>query len=190
MKHIVWIICLLFSSWASAQEGANVYPTERVMVKGLGVIPYQKLFEEKSLPNETLDMFVSRISHKLVAFSDATGFEACGVIGEQSGRFGVVIGTSHSHVACANFSKYLPDGMRSTGQTVHSHGTGAAKLNATDLLFMGIPVTSRSIHMYGKTWGQERDQFSSQDLKAGSGYLAHPKGVLHHHQGVIRALSN
>ncbi len=101
---------------------AGPQPVERVHIQGLGTVDYEHLFTDTSEPGESMDAFAARLGPRLRQFSDATGFEACGVIASEGQRFGAVIGTNRSRIACANFHAKVPQGMTSTGETIHSHG--------------------------------------------------------------------
>lgn len=163
---------------------------ERVQLSELGTVDYLRLFEATSEEGESLDAFAVRIAPQLVAFSDETGYEACGMLARQGDRFGVVVGTNQSHVACASFSSKVPNGMASLGESIHSHGNGAARLNRNDLRFLGLAEDPRSHRTHGMVYGQDRAQFSERDLDAGPGYLATPTGVLYQKgRGQIRTVA-
>ncbi len=75
---------LAFATAAVAGE------VEKVAVPNVGTITYEHLFDAVSEANEGLDDFMARISPRLRAFSDETGFEACGVVARNDeGRFAV-----------------------------------------------------------------------------------------------------
>lgn len=177
------LVILAFLSVMGSAHGGD-----RIKIEGRGLVDYEFLSEQYSQEGEDIDAFARRISPLLVQYSDQTHFEACGVIATDGQRYGVVIGSNRSHVACANLGRKVPEGMFPTGQTIHSHGTGAAYFNTNDLVFLGIPTTSRSRHMNRQTRGQDRSRFSEQDRKAGAGYLAHPSGLLHYENGVTRSI--
>ena len=140
-----------------------------------GELPYEHLFTEVSQPGESRDDFAARIAPQLRAYSDETGFEACGVIATDGERFGAVIGTSKSHIGCANYHGKVPEGMRSDNVTIHSHGGDRSfGVNKADRRFLGerLPSHVRSIH------GQVLDQFSALDY-AEPGSLATPSGIIY-----------
>ena len=178
MKRFLATLAVALSLLASpvfAHEGAE-NPVEQVAVKGLGVMTYQRLFEAVSEPGETLDAFVLRVSPRLRAFSDETGFEACGVLSSDGERFGVVVGTSHAHIACINFSVYRPAGMTSAKKTLHSHGgQGKFKPNKADMALQGQHMTGRYARI-NTVHGQALDAFSDDDHRSGAGYLAGSNG--------------
>jgi len=159
-------------------SGIEPGEVQRLQVPGIGRLDYQRLFEAVSEPGETLDAFVLRISPRLRAYSDATGFEACGVLATDGERFGVVVGSNQSHIACANFDRFTPAGMKPTGETIHSHGVeGRFNANRMDVALQGQ-------HFHGKPGvrsvaGQTLDAFSAMDYDGGPGYLATPTGVIH-----------
>jgi hypothetical protein len=179
MKTIIAVVFVLTATLAQAAPG----PVQSMRVPGIGSIPYQMLFEARSNHGETLDTFVLRISPQLRTFSDSTAFEACGVLAQNSSGFGIVVGTSQSHVACANFPSIVPEGMSPTSETLHSHGgTKSFFANKIDQKLMRKAVGDRgslvSVH------GQVLDQFSPDDFRGGAGYLAGPGGRVFHQEGL------
>lgn len=154
---------------------------EHVQIDGIGRVPYETLFEAVSEPGESRDDFAASVAPRLVAYSSETGFEACAVLGAHpDGRWGVLVGTNHAHVACANLPNKVPAGFRPLAMTIHSHGNGAASLNRTDMRFLGLSTDARTKRMSGQIYGQSRDHFSERDLGGLPGYLATPQGVLFH----------
>lgn len=151
---------------------------ERVRIPGLGVVDYEFILEARSEPSETMDEFAVRLGSKLREFSDRTGYEACGVIATDGERFGTVIGSNRSHVACANFSSKVPEGMRATDETIHSHGLDKSfNANRNDLVLQGQAFHGRpGLRGVG---GQDTRRFSEMDYDGGPGYLATPDGVIH-----------
>lgn len=175
LKLLVLALVTSSAAWAH-EEGA----THSEMVPGLGRVEYQQLFEVLSEPGESLDAFALRVGPRLRAYSDQTGFEACGVLATNGERFGVVIGTNHAHVACVNFSSKVPAGFQPTMETIHSHGgekTFAA--SATDVLLLGKDVFGSRSRTSLRVTGQNLRMFSKTDYHGGSGYLATPEGVIH-----------
>lgn len=86
-------------------------------------VPYEHVGDFTSHAGETLNDFLLRVGPSLRAFSDRTGFEACGVIAEgAAGSFSIVVGSSGSHMACVNDPARVLAGYTSTGETMHSHG--------------------------------------------------------------------
>ena len=160
-----------------------VGPKERVTVAGIGHMSYQRLFQLISEPNESLDDFLLRVGPKLRAFSDATGMEACGEIAQGDGRYGIIGGTSYSHLGCAIFSIKVPQGMTALGVGIHSHGGKSQfKQNREDRIFSGVEDDPRAIG-HAVVYGQDLGAFSQQDQAIGRGYLATPDGVLLHAVG-------
>lgn len=151
---------------------------EVLQVPRIGRLEYQRLFEVVSDRGESLDDFALRVGPRLRAFSDETGFEACGVLATDGVRFGIVVGSSRSHVACVNFGSKVPEGMTNTGQTIHSHGKpGRRRANAADLKLMGRG--EMRLDRGGMMSGQSLTAFSDMDFAGGPGYLAIPGGVIH-----------
>lgn len=151
---------------------------QRVRIPGIGVVDYQRLFEVVSEPGESLDAFALRIGPRLRAYSDDTGYEACGVLATDGERFGVVIGSNRAHVACANFDAFRPASMKPTGQTIHSHGVeGRFHANRNDVALQGQLFAGQM--GIKSVAGQKLDDFSRMDYDSGPGYLATPSGVIH-----------
>lgn len=166
---------------AYGQDGGSIPPSgiKRVEVPGLGTIDYLRLFEAVSEPGESLDNFALRIGPNLRAFSDDTGFEACGIIASDGERFGVIVGSSQAHALCANFTDKVPEGMKANGQTIHSHPRGDSyKINATDRAFLG------PLYRIGDRYTRSnRGVFSADDFSAGPGYLVSPSGAIYYQAG-------
>ena len=177
MLRFLFVVLAAFAALPCfAQDTSTV---ERVAIPGLGSVDYQRLFEVTSEPGESLDAFALRIGPRLRAFSDETGFEACGSLAkDDAGRFGVVIGTNRSRIACVNFNSKRPAGFLPTGETIHSHGTTAGFLaNRNDITLQGQLLSGKS--GLRRVAGQRLDAFSKMDFDGGAGYLATPTGVIH-----------
>lgn len=181
---------------AGPAQAHNHGPVEHVRVEKLGTLPYQYLFDANSNPEESLDSFVLRIAPELRAYSERTGFEACGAIAKTTeGTYSIIVGTNHSHIGCAVLhDKIAPDAIF-TRQAIHSHGTDKpVRPTKADLVFFGPmlskygigPNTRRPLTKIG---GQGANDFSETDLKGLDGYLAGETRVLHHVGGVVRQLS-
>lgn len=171
------VAALPLSSHAFNYNPEHAGPVERVHVNGIGQLDYQRLFEAVSEPGESMDVFARRVGPALRAYSDATGFEACGVLATDGERFGVVVGSNHAQVACANFSSKVPERMASTGVTIHSHGkAGRRRANRNDLRMMGRG--EMRLDRAGMMSGQSLTAFSEMDFAGGPGYLAIPGGVI------------
>lgn len=183
MRTVFFAAAVMVCGMAQATDAGTI---ERIHVPSLGAtIPYERLFEAKSEPGETMDAFALRIGPRLRAFSDASHFEACGMIATDGQRFGAVIGSNHSHIACANFPALVPAGMTSTGKTIHSHGVDkAVSFNKTDLILSGASDKSsfKMVH------GQNTSKFSEADLDGWPGYLATPTGAIFHDGWKVRVV--
>ncbi|WP_225766768.1 hypothetical protein [Stenotrophomonas sp. Marseille-Q4652] len=176
MNRIALTIATLL--FATVAQAADYGPVEKVKIPGVGPVDYQHVLTETSQPGETMDAFAARLSPRLRAFSDETGFEACGVIATDGERFGAVIGSNRSHIACANFSSKVPEGMRPTLQTIHSHGKERGfNANRNDLALNG-QVFAGHRGLRGVA-GQNLREFSEMDYDGGAGYLATPEGTKH-----------
>ncbi len=139
-------------------------------------LPYEHIADLRSLPGETEHAFLLRVAPQLRAYSDKTGFEACGIIGADGhGGFGVVLGSSHSHIGCANDPARVIAGQTSTGETIHSHGRRGLRILATpaDVIMMGSPIDPPRY-----MGGFDLAHFSDADF-AHPGYLATPTGLLY-----------
>lgn len=129
--------------------------------------------EVASTEGESLEAFLTRIAPTLRAYSDATGFEACGVIASNGQTYSVTLGSSKSHLGCASYSNKVQEGYKATGETIHSHGTNKQfAINDADAFFLG----GRPRVAYFA--GQVLDQFSEVDYQT-PGYLATPTGIIH-----------
>ena len=161
-------------------------PVEYVRIPGIGRVAYQFLFEEISEQGESLDAFALRIGPRLRAYSDETGYEACGVLATDGELFGVVIGSNRAHIACANFNALRPMGMKPTGQTIHSHGVdGRFHANRNDVALQGQFFAGQM--GIKSVAGQKLNAFSNMDYEGGPGYLATPTGVIHQQgEGTVR----
>lgn len=182
MQRFQLLAVLAFAFLASPALAGDYGPVERVQIPGIGAVDYQHLFTETSQPGESMDAFALRLGPRLRQFSDETGFEACGVLATDGERFGVVVGSNRSHIACANFHSKVPAGMRATGQTIHSHGKErGVRANRNDLALNGeIGHGQGGIR---RVAGQTLDAFSATDYDGGPGYLAAPQGVVLHQHG-------
>lgn len=173
MRGFLFVVLALLSAPGLTMDFVNPEsPLQRLEVAGIGRVDYQRLFTETSQEGETMDAFIVRIAPRLRAYSDSTGFEACGVVATDGQRFGVVIGSNRSHAACGNVDAFVPGGMKPTGQTVHSHRTGGLyRANENDRALMGgrVGASFKSAHP---------DEFSPEDFQA-KGYLVGEGAVFH-----------
>lgn len=158
-----------------------------VRINGIGRIPYQEIVTIIGNEGQSQDEFARSISHVLTDFSEKTGFEACGYIATDGEKYGIVITTSRSHLACVNYARAAPDGMIALNDTIHSHSPiTRARPNAADKVLMGNEMSARGGGMRQPTSvlrGQLVDMFSDMDIKSGPGYLAVPHGKVIHQNG-------
>ena len=169
MKNLMLVLGFLITApvWAQAPG-----PVERVDVPGVGRVPYQMLFEERSLPGESRDAFVLRLADRMRRFSEKTGFEACGVLGSDGVGFGVIVGTNNAHAGCANFHAKVPEGMTSTRLSVHSHiAKSTYTANRADRMVLGPLAVGKLMNR------EDPEAFSDEDKAGGPGYLVSPKSV-------------
>ncbi len=74
-----------------------------------------------STEGEALPDFLRRVGEALHAYTLENGWEACGAIGEASGRFAVALFSDRVPHGCAVRPSTLADGYAFTGETIHSH---------------------------------------------------------------------
>ncbi|OOG64451.1 hypothetical protein B0E46_07300 [Rhodanobacter sp. B04] len=146
-------------------------------VRGLG---YEALGTLTSKAGETETQFLDSIRAPIRAFIDRTGFEACAEIGQapDGKSWGLILGSSHSHIGCAVVVGRVPSGMKPTGVTIHGHpALKRFSPNPNDKILLGamgmddydiLPLTRAAI-----------DHFSPDDFAGGPGYLATPAGLLY-----------
>lgn len=189
MRSLIALLLTLVSAPLLAQDTplqVNRFEAqfETFDVRDLGRFKYQVLFEVIGSEGQSMDAFAAQVSPLLRAWSDSTGFEACGVIATNGKRHGIRVGSVHSHIGCLNSPELVPDGMTSTDITIHSHGTDQKfQVSAIDIKLMGDTYAGGS---YGKQTrrhfqnmsGQDLDEFSQADFLGGAGYLAGANGVL------------
>lgn len=176
LKAICLIGLGLFIQNASAMEAEE--PVRQVSIAGVGVIDYQRLFTVQSNEGETMDQFAYRIAPRIKAYSEETGFEACGVIAQKDDKFSVIVGTNFGYVVCVNSRSLVVEGFQHAGATIHSHGKqGRFNPSKTDQLFMGQHFTGRHQNLT-VVHGQAQNDFSDEDRKSGAGYLAGTNGRL------------
>lgn len=147
-------------------------------------LPYTELFTDASQQGESKDDFLFRVAKRMRAYSDETGFEACGMIAKATNdgvdTYSIVAGTSTSHLACAIYSSKIPAGTVATKEGIHSHGRVAQfRMNRADRILSGVSDDPRSISQ-AVVYGQNLNAFSEQDLSGIAGYLATENGLLYH----------
>src|SRR5690625_3120943 len=87
-----------------------------------------------SQPGQSKVAFLVDVAHWMRAWSDKTGFEACGWLSrDRDGRYGIVITTFGAHVGCRLDDAAIPTGMHSIKVTIHSHlRAGGSYTNTRD----------------------------------------------------------
>lgn len=131
-------------------------------------------FEAVSAPGEPLDAFVLRVAPTLMAFTAASGFEACGVIAHdtKSGRFGVRVGSSKGTMTCGMSRSNVPTGFVATDLTLHSHPERRTVLpTAADVAYFEVHPIGDRIVKRGRPESLGNSVFSTADYRAGPGYL-------------------
>lgn len=163
--------------WGAGSVPALADPPVVSNAVDVAALPYEAITSVMGEPRETMDDFALRVAPQLRAYSDAKHFEACGMIAsDASGRFGVVLGSSHGHWGCAVDARRVPDGMIPTGITIHSHVADSQQVSRVDRIFMpDLPKRVTSMR------GGDLEAFSDTDYAAGPGYLATPNGALIQH---------
>lgn len=156
MRAFLFLVLALAATLMASSAVAQT-----MQVPGVGTVPYDRLFSEVSEPGETVTAFVLKVAPKFAAYTRETGYEACAVIATNGGRFGIVVGSNHSQLSCVLVGA-MPAGMRSTGESIHSHpATGRITLTDTDRRFLKIPAGV-------PTYATDPDEFSEMD---GPGFL-------------------
>lgn len=159
---------------ANAQTAAN----NTINAMALHAMPYEALGTYTSTPGETEVQFLERMRPVLRAFSDSTQFEACAEIASTADgkSWGILLGSSKSHLGCVVYPGRVPAGMAATGVTIHSHGGSKGfGMNRADRLLTGTPDMGRYVWIDA----QRLDHFSPTDFAGGPGYLATPTGLLY-----------
>lgn len=172
---------------AHAQAGtAVVRPSD-----GQGALPVWALGTLESHGGEDQLAFLKRAGRLLNAYTERTGYEACGVIGERRGQPGSHPGrwvlplvTQKAHIACMP-ALTLPEDAVYTGETIHSHPSHAVRRyrpTAADRTFLQM-LEGRRVAL-GQTQSVRTlsQRFSEQDYKAGPGWLV-VDGALYHQRG-------
>ena len=163
MKTLVAVFALLLVAFpALARDDVNVSETMELPKYSVKVL--------YSGPTEMRTDFVKRIAPELAAFTEATGYEACGVIAlRENGAdgahptFSLHMGSLHSHIACDTVAPV--EGYVSMGTTVHSHPQQRRiRLSAIDMKARGTPAGKL------RTETVNNCEFSDQDY-AHEGFL-------------------
>lgn len=170
--------CFLRLVVALVLVGVGAAPALNAQEVPSGAVPYEHLGDFVSAPGETEDAFLLRLAPELRDYADRTGYESCGVVGSDgNGRFGVVLGSNQSHIACLSNTFAVLPGMSSTGQTIHSHGrVGSFEWSAVDKRLAESDVAALTDDTIR---AQDVETFSPGDYRSGPGYLAVPGGLLH-----------
>lgn len=131
-----------------------------------------------SAPGESKDQFMLRVAVPLQAFTEATGFEACGVIAHErqgGSRMRVQVVTNQSHMGCLEVAFDDPDfeipAVVHDRESIHTHPKGSnIRPNAQDVaLFPG-----RGMRAGHERFNLESNDFSKLDYEAGPGYVVVP----------------
>lgn len=140
-------------------------------------LPYEALGTFISQPGEDMTQFLIRVSPELRAFSNKTGYEACGVVAvDASGKqFGIVLGSTMSHLGCAAYASKVPAGMTASGKTLHDHAGGSFRMSRADKILTGMDSVDHPVWING----EDIYHFSSTDFQGGPGYLATPDGLVY-----------
>ncbi len=147
-------------------------------------LPFSQLGIYTSEPNETERDFLLRLAPVLAAYTASTGEEACGVIGEEDGRFGVVLGTNHAQIGCLAGEAGIVTGMTFTGETIHSHPAGYIRtIRHADRSFAFATHAGPPDH---KNFDGGWDTFSDNDYAGSPGYLVSHGHLLYQNKPGMR----
>lgn len=166
---LVMAVCSFYATSAMAD---NNHLSQTVDVSK---VPYEHIADYVSQDNETKDSFLLRIAPFLRKYSEKTGYEACGIIAKDNTHYSVVLGSSHSHIACLNDPSNVLDGMTSTNETIHSHGKHGLRIHTSeaDVIFLGNPFNPPKY-----IGGFDLNHFSDTDFDH-PGFLATTTGVIY-----------
>lgn len=140
-------------------------------------LPFTTLETVVSAQGQSFDSFLLEVGQTLRAYSDKSGYEACGMLAKTPSGYGIVVTTTGSHIGCVIHPDVLPDGMVSMGVTIHSHGRDRmVPMNRQDRRLAGI---SPEDELRYQVVGQDLFHFSPTDYAGGPGYLATPNGVIY-----------
>ncbi len=173
---LVMLALWIYSTPVHADPGALTF-SARHDSSILERLPYTALGIRFSEPGATMDAFAIELQPILWAFAARTHEEPCGEIAVGGGRFGIVLGSNDSHLACAIDADRVPPGMHATGVTIHAHGgAGSFYMNRADMVFSGIRTDGTQPWI--RVAGENVEHFSPTDFAGGPGYLATPTGVI------------
>lgn len=202
MNRVILLVFLgfmvIFSSFTGKATETNInhninYDEFKITrVSGVGRIPYQEVGQLIGEVGQSKDDFAKSVSLILTDFSEKTGFEACGYIATDGDRYGILITSSRSHVACVNYARSVPEGMFAIDQTIHSHSpVDRARPNHADRTLMGheLSVVGGGMRQPTSVLNKQKiDMFSDMDIRSGPGYLAIPNGRAIHHNGKVDSI--
>lgn len=129
-----------------------------------------------SKPAESRNDFLLRAGGMMAAYTQMSGFEACGqvCVGE---RTGIVITTSQAQGGCAVVDRCPGANMLPIGQTIHTHPQMRHyKVTRADA------ILSNFKHRVGVRVSGDPGKYSDTDFEGGPGYLV-TEGKLLHQQG-------
>lgn len=137
-----------------------------------------------SEPGEDKLAFVARVAKELQAWTNETGWEACGPLAKMpDGSFVVQLTTNKAQTLCLR-STSAPAGATLIGESLHSHPTapnGIVKFTDMDR------AAHKALHDWKfadrsvKSVIVEQDHFSPDDFNEGPGYLAVNGRLLYQH---------
>lgn len=167
------ILCLALMTVVAAANASA--PTQ----SDLQSLPYREIGVFTSANGQTLTSFLEEVRPSLRAFSDSTGFEACGEIGRSAdgNRYSIELGSSLSHIGCAIYDDKVASGFVPARLSIHSHGRqGSFNASRADRILLGLsPYSDTLVPIHG----QILDHFSPTDYANGAGYLAAPHSLLY-----------
>lgn len=136
-----------------------------------------------SQAGESQDAFMLRLAVPMHAFTDRTGFEACGLIQHEIGgsRMRVYVTSNQSQIGCASVTVDDPSfALPSRPETIHTHPGGhSITPNVNDAaLFSGyLPGRER--------YDLHSNQFSDRDFAVGPGYVVIPGAEVFGHPRLL-----
>ena len=136
---------------------------------------------------ESEDAFMMRLAVPMHAFTDRTGFEACGVIQHEIGgsRMRVYVTTNHSQISCVRVMQDDPAfAPNARMETIHTHPGGHSitpNVNDAALLPGYLPGQGR--------YDLHSNDFSARDFALGPGYVVIPGAEVFGHPRLLHQIN-
>lgn len=85
-------------------------------------IPTWVLSECTAIPNQSKQEFIAQVASHALSWTEAIGFEVCGVVGEDSqGKLSVILSTNKSQTGCIFVDELVMEGSARTQDQIHTH---------------------------------------------------------------------